>query len=171
MIGRPQADEAATYFFRYIDQTTGDDPLLLIQEQFEESMKLFSGISEEKSLFRYAPDKWSLREVLNHASDTERAFAFRALWFARGFESALPSFEQDIAAATASADTISWSAHVEEFYSVRRSTIALFKNMPADGWQRTGVAANNRFTVRAVAFIIAGHVAHHLTILHQRYLA
>ena len=97
MIGRPQADEAATYYFRYIDQTTGDDPFLLIEEQFEESMKLFSAISEEKSLFRYAPDKWSLRQVLNHVSDTERAFAFRALWFARGFETALPGQHSDLA--------------------------------------------------------------------------
>jgi len=171
MIGRPQPDEAATYYFRYIDQTMGDDPLLMIREQLDESMKLLSTISEEKSLFRYAPEKWSVRQLLNHVTDTERAFAFRALWFARGFDSALPGYDQDIAAATASADTISWSAHVEEFYSVRRSTIALFKNLPAEGWLRTGVASNNRFTVRAVAYVIAGHVAHHLTILRQRYLA
>ena len=163
-------DEAATYYFRYIDQTTGDDPILLIQEQLEESMKLCSTVSEEKSLFRYAPDKWSIRQLLNHVTDTERAFAFRALWFARGFEPPLPGYDQDIAAATASADAISWKAHVEEFDCVRRSTIALFKNMPMDGWLRTGVASNNRFTVRAVAYVIAGHVVHHLTILRQRYL-
>src|SRR5215470_17122128 len=165
MIGRPKADEAATYYFRYIDQTAGDDPVRMIQEQLAESMKLFSEISEEKSLFRYAADKWSIRQLLNHVTDTERAFAFRALWFARGFEPALPSYDQDIAAASALADTVHWNDHVEEYYSVRRSTIALLKNMPADGWDRTGVAANNRFTVRAVAYIIAGHAAHHLTIL------
>jgi hypothetical protein len=136
----------------------------------EESRALLAGISEETSLHRYAPDKWSIRELLNHITDTERAFAFRALWFARGFTSPLPGYDQNIAAAGAAADNIAWAAHVEEFERVRLSTISLFRNMPAEGWKRSGIASDNPVSVRALAFIIAGHVAHHLTILRERYL-
>src|SRR5438132_1061158 len=111
MISRPQTTEAAPYYFNYIDQVTGDDPLGALENQLEEA--LFSAISEEKSLHRYAPDKWSIRQVLNHVTDTERAFTFRALWFARGLESPLPSYDQNVAASGAEADRVSWAAHVE----------------------------------------------------------
>jgi uncharacterized damage-inducible protein DinB len=131
---------------------------------------MFRAISEEKSLYRYAPEKWSIRQTLNHVTDTERAFAFRALWFARGFDAPLPSYEQDIAAAGAEADRIPWAAHIEEFGHVRQATIALFRNMPADAWMRSGIASDNRFTVRAMAFLVAGHTTHHLKILRERYL-
>jgi len=166
---RPSSAEAAPYYFTYINQVVGDDPLGTLEKQFEESLELFASISEEKSKHRYAPEKWSIRQVLNHITDTERAFAFRALWFARGFQDPLPSYEQDIAAAGASADAVAWSAHIEEFRHVRLATISLFKNMPAEAWDRTGVASGNRFTVRAMAFITAGHVTHHLRILRERY--
>jgi hypothetical protein len=116
------------------------------------------------------PDKWSIRQVLNHVTDTERAFAFRALWFARGFATPLPGYDQNIAAAGAGADGVSWSAHVEEFRRVRFSTISLFRNMPPEAWTRGGIASEKPFTVRAVAFIIAGHLAHHIAILRERYL-
>jgi len=96
MQGRPATTEAAPYYFTYIDQVSGDDPLAAIREQLEPAVKFLSGIAEEKSLHRYAPDKWTLRQLLNHVTDTERAFLFRALWFARGFESPLPGYDQDI---------------------------------------------------------------------------
>ena len=170
MIGRPHPDEVAPYYFTYINQVSGDEPLQEIQSQVEDCRQLFSMISEEKSLHRYAPDKWSIREVLNHITDTERAFVFRALWFARGFDSPLPSYDQEISAAGAKADTISWSAHVEEFLRVRLATISFFQNLPAEAWMRAGIASDNPFTVRALAFIIPGHVAHHLKIVRERYL-
>lgn len=170
MIGRPRDDEAAPYYFKYIDQVAGDDVAAVIEEQLPEHMNLFSTISEEKSLYRYAPGKWSIRELLNHVNDTERAFAFRALWFARGFQSPLGSYDQEIAAAGAEADRIPWSAHVEEFRRVRLSTISLFKNMPPAGWARSGVASDHHVTVRALAFIIAGHLAHHARVLNENYL-
>ena len=170
MHGRPSSAEAAPYYFTYINQVVGDNPLTTIEKQLEESLEMFSAISEEKSKHRYAPDKWSIRQVLNHITDTERAFAFRALWFARGFQEPLPSYEQDIAAAGANADAVAWANHTEEFRRVRLATISLFRNMPAEAWDRTGVAAGNRFTVRAMAFITAGHVEHHLRILRERYL-
>ena len=170
MIGRPQENEAAPYYFTYINQATGDDPLALIEGQLDESVEFLSKISEEKSLHRYAPDKWSIRQVLNHLTDTERSFAFRVLWFARGFGAPLPSYDQTIAADGAEADKVPWLAHVEEFRRVRLATISLFRNLPEEAWMRNGIASDNRFTVRALAFIIAGHVTHHLEIVRTRYL-
>lgn len=170
MIGRPQDTEAAPNYFAYINQVTGDDPLATIDTQLDESLALFAGITEEKSLYRYAPEKWSIRQVLNHVTDTERAFVFRALWFARGFDSPLPGYDQDIAAASAGAESVPWSDHVAEFRAVRLSTISLFRNMPSEAWSRTGIASDNLFTVKALAFIIAGHVTHHIALLRERYL-
>lgn len=170
MIGRPQPDEAAASYFTYINQVTTDDPARAIEAQLDESLALFKQISEEKSLHRYAPEKWTIREVLNHITDTERAFTFRILWFARGFSDPLPGFDQNIAASGAGADKFPFAAHVEEFRNVRLSTISMFRNFPPDAWMRTGVASGNPFTVRALAFIIPGHVAHHLAILRERYL-
>jgi DinB superfamily len=170
MIGRPQKDETADYYFTYINQVDGDNALGVIESQLEPCLSLFSGISEERSLHRYAPEKWSIRQLLNHVTDTERAFAFRALWFARGFDSPLPGYDQNIGAAGAEADRISWAAHIEEFRRVRLSTISFFRNLPPDAWKRTGIASDNPFTVRALAFIIPGHVAHHVRVLREHYL-
>ena len=170
MTGRPQPGEAAEYYFTYIDRVTGDDAMRALESQLDETVALFARISDEKSLERYAPDKWSIREVLNHVNDTERAFAFRALWFGRGFEAPLPGYDQNIAAAGAAADSAAWSRHVEEFRSIRRATIALFGQLPAEAWSRGGVASDNYVTVRALAYIIAGHVSHHVAILKERYL-
>ena len=169
MIGRPEPSEAASYYFTYIDQAPGDNPVALLESQLESQTSFLANISEERSLYRYAPGKWSIREVLNHVSDTERAMAFRALWFARGFEAPLHSFDQEIAARGAGAGRIAWSAHVEEFRRVRLATISLFGNLPPTAWLRTGTASGNHFTVRALAFITAGHAAHHARILADRY--
>jgi len=169
MIGRPETSEAAPYYFTYINLVDSDNPIRVIEDQIDQASSIFSAIPEQKSLYRYAPDKWSMRQLLNHVTDTERAFAFRALWFARGFKEPLPSYDQNVAAAGAAADGVLWAAHVEEFRQVRLATIALFRNMPPDGWMRSGIASDNRFTVRAVAFVIAGHLTHHLKILRERY--
>jgi len=170
MNGRPQPNEAAPYYFTYIDQVPGENAFRVIESQLDECLQLLSTISEDKSLHRYAAEKWSIRQVLNHLSDTERSFAFRVLWFARGFDTPLPSYDQNIAARGAQADAVSWSAHVEEFKRVRLATISLFQNLPAGAWVRTGIASDNLFSVRALAFIIAGHVTHHFKILRDKYL-
>jgi hypothetical protein len=170
MIGLPQRTEAAPYYYMYIDRITSEDIVGVLETQLEELMPFLAGIDEMKSLYRYAPEKWSIRQVLNHITDTERAFVFRALWFARTFDSPLPSFDQDIAAAGAGADEVTWKCHVDEFRAVRQATVLLFRNMPAEAWMRTGIASGNPFTVRALAYIIAGHVAHHKAILEERYL-
>lgn len=169
MIGRPQPAEVASYYFTYIDQVPEDDPLPVIESQLDEYASFLAAVSDAKSLYRYSPGKWSIRQVLNHVTDTERAFVFRALWFARGFETPLPSYDQEISAAGAQADSVPWAAHVEEFRSVRRATVSFFGNLPAEAWMRTGVASGNPFTVRALAFIVAGHVRHHFKILQERY--
>ena len=135
-----------------------------------EMLQFLSGISEEQSLHSYEPGKWTIREVLNHVNDGERIFAGRALWFARGFTDPLPSFDQEIAVPMAQANNTSWADLVEEFKNVRLTTIALFKNLPEEAWSRTGVASDNPVSVLALAYIIAGHVAHHRGVLQEKYL-
>jgi len=166
----PDRTEAAEYYFTYINQVPTGDICGVLEAQFAETLALLHGISEEQSALRYAPDKWSIREVVSHVNDTERLFVFRALWFARGFDSPLPSFDQNVAISMAGADERPWRSHVEEFRAVRAATLAFFQDLPADAWARRGVASDNPFTVRALAYISAGHVSHHLRILRERYL-
>jgi hypothetical protein len=170
MTTRPAADEAAPYYFTYIDRITAEDVLPALESQLDPTMRLLAGISEEQSLHRYAPGKWSIRQLLNHVSDAERVFLYRELWFARGFDTPLPSFEQETAVAAADADQFSWASHVEEFRAIRIATLAFFRNLPADAWGRKGIASGSPVSVRAIAYIIAGHLAHHSAVLRQRYL-
>ena len=168
---RPDRTEAGEYYFTYIDRVPdGVDIRRVLEDQLPETLELLRGIPDEKSLHRYAPGKWSIRDVVNHLSDTERLFTFRAMWFARGFDSPLPSFDQDIAWAAAKADDRSWSSLIEEFAAVRAATIGFFRDLPANAWERRGIASGNPFTVRALAYTAAGHVAHHVRILRERYL-
>lgn len=167
---RPQPTEAAEYYSRYIDLITSDDIVPVFENQMGEMLEFLGGISEEQSLHSYAPGKWTIREVLNHVNDGERVFTGRAFWFARGFTDALPSFEQDIAVQAAHANNTSWADLVEEFKIVRLGTISFFKNMPEEAWDRTGIASDNPVSVRALAYIIAGHVAHHIGVLREKYL-
>jgi uncharacterized damage-inducible protein DinB len=167
---RPQSTEAADYYFKYIDLITSDEIVPAMENQMDEMLQFLNGISEEQSLYSYAPGKWTIREVLNHVNDGERVFTGRAFWFARGFTDALPSFEQDIAVQTAHANNTSWADLVEEFKYVRLSTISFFKSMPEEAWDKMGVASDNPVTVRALAYIIAGHVTHHMGVLREKYL-
>lgn len=169
-MSRPQATEAAPYYLTYIDRVSGDDIVDVMKLQLDDTAEILAGISEEKSLYRYAPDKWSIRQVINHLNDTERVFAFRAMWFARGFSDPLPSFDQTISATAARADDYSWASHVQEFQKIRQATLAFFRNLPVEAWLRSGIASGNSVTVNALGYIIAGHVAHHLAIVQQRYL-
>jgi len=170
MMGRPVQSEAAEYCWRYINQVVGEDPVVALEAQLAEALALFAGVSEERSLTRYAAGKWSIRESLSHVTDTERIFGFRALWFGRGLGQELPGFDQDVAVLEAAADRRAWAAHVEEFRRVREGTIALFGGMPEAAWSRSGVANGNATSVRALAFMVAGHAEHHLRILRERYL-
>jgi hypothetical protein len=171
MLTPPDRTEAAEYYFKYIEQAGEGDICRNLEAQLPETFALLDGISDQQSLGRYAPGKWSIREVVSHINDTERLFVFRAFWFARGFDTPLPSFDQEVAVAAAGADERSWTSHLEEFRAVRAATLAFFQNLPADAWLRRGVASERPFTVRALAYIAAGHVEHHMTILRERYLS
>src|SRR5881296_2820809 len=133
MRGRPEPDEAAPYYSYVIDPVPGDDILAVLESQLEEAPAFFRGISEEKSLYRYAPEKWSIRQVLSHLNDVERVFLSRAFWFARGFESPLPSFDQNVCADAAQAND-PWASHIEDFRSIRAATLTFFRNLPYDVW-------------------------------------
>jgi hypothetical protein len=170
MTERPDQTEAAQYYFTYIDQIGAGDIRDILEAQLGDTLSLLQGISEEKSLHRYAPDKWTIRQAISHVNDCERLFTFRALWFARGFESPLPSFDQEVAVSTADADARSLKRHIDEFGAIRAATLQFFRNLPTNAWMRRGVASGNPFTVRALAYITAGHVAHHNRILRERYL-
>ena len=170
MVSAPERAETAEYYHRYIDQVPAGDIRDVLEHQLGHASSMLEAISEEQSLHRYAPGKWSIREVVAHINDTERLFTFRAFWFARALGEPLPSFDQDIAASHAGADDRPWRSHLDEFRAVRAATIALFRNLPAEAWTRRGVASGNPFTVRALAYIAAGHVAHHLRILREQYL-
>ena len=169
-ITRPDRGEAAEYYFKYIDRVGDGHILDTLERQGHEAAAELERISEERSQHRYAAGKWSIREVLGHVNDTERLFVFRAFWFARGFDTPLPSFEQDVAAAASGADSRPWASLVDEFRSVRGATVSLFRTLPPDAWTRRGVASGNPVTVKALAFITAGHVAHHVAVLRERYL-
>jgi hypothetical protein len=169
MLARPQPNEAAAYYANYISRVAGDDVVAVLAEQLEEFSAFLSQISEEQSLYRYAPGKWSRRELLGHVNDTERVFTFRALWFARSFAAPLPSFDQEIAVPAADSESITWAEHVAEFRAVRSATLSLFRNLPEAAWSRSGIASDSPVTVRALAYITAGHAAHHLAVLRERY--
>jgi len=170
MTGRPAPTEAAPFYSTYIDRVTSDDVLAELESQLDPALRLFATITEQRSLRRYAPDKWSLRQLLSHVSDTERVFLYRALWFARGFDTPLPGFDQNIAVPHASADQFSWTSHIADFAAVRAATLSFFRNLPGEAWSRTGIASGNPVSVRALAYIVAGHAAHHIAILEERYL-
>jgi hypothetical protein len=166
----PDRSEAAEYYFTYIDQVPVGNICEVLRTQSDDFVALLKSIPDDESLRRYKPDKWTIRQVVGHINDTERLFVFRALWFARGFDSPLPSFDQHVAVATAGADERSWRSLIDEFLAVRASTVAFFSALPADAWTRRGIASGNPFTVRALAYVAAGHVIHHAAILRTRYL-
>ncbi len=170
MTRRPGRDEAEEYYFGYIDQVPGNLVLSVLASQLGEMLALFDGISDEQSLQRYAPDKWTIREALSHVNDAERLFVARAFWFARGFDSPLPSFDQNVAVKAAAANSQQWRTHVDDFRAIRTATLTFFRGLPPAAWDRRGIASDNPFTVRALAYITAGHAIHHNRILRERYL-
>ncbi len=168
-MGFPARNETAEYYFRYIDRIQNGDVLSVLQDQQKDIPLWLRTIGDERSLHRYQPGKWSMREVLGHINDAERLMIDRAFWFARGFDTPLPSFDQDVCINASNADKVSWQAHIEEFEAIRMSSIHFFRHLPTEAWMRRGIASDYPFTVRALAFIVAGHADHHLAILRDRY--
>lgn len=167
--GRPQADEYATYYGTYISKVTEEDILGVMEGEAARTQAVLRQIGEAKSLFRYSPDKWSIKEVVGHMADTERIMAYRAFRFGRADSQAIPGFEQDDYVRTANFDQVPFVELVQQLADLRRATLSLFKTMDDEAWSRRGTASGNPFSVRALAYIIPGHERHHMQVLHERY--
>jgi len=170
-VARPQADEYAPYYDRYISMIQGEDILNTLDQQRRQMMLLLSCRDEEEGDFRYAPDKWSAKEVIGHICDTERIFAYRALRFARADATSLEGFEQDDYVRNGPFAQRPVADMVEEFSAVRRATLSLFRVLDEAAWMRRGIANKNEVSVRALAYIIAGHELHHRRVLEEKYFA
>jgi hypothetical protein len=167
---RPAADEHPAYYTGYIDRVQVGKPPAVFGRQLAETLSLLGGISDEQSLARYAPGKWSIRDVVGHIADSERIMAMRALCIARGETAELPGFDENAYVAAAGFDARPWPALREELRRVREATIALFDGFTPAQLERRGRANNGEFTARAFGWIIAGHEAHHLGTIRERYL-
>ena len=167
---RPEASEYAPYYERYVSLVPDGDVVETLARQNEEVLALFGGITEERAGFRYEPGKWSIKEVVGHVIDTERVFAYRALAIARGDRAALPGMDQEEYMAGSDFDARTLADLAEEFSHLRRANVLMLRGLPPGAWSRRGVASGNEVTVRALAYIIAGHVAHHVQVLRTRYL-
>ena len=170
MSGRPQPNEFASYYSTYIDRIQSDDIVAVLATQFDETLAFLSQISEEQSLHRYAPDKWSMRELLGHVNDSERVFSVSRYVVCARLRGSAAQLRSGNWFKAANSDDVSWASHVDEFRAIRSATLAFFRNLPPDAWLRSGIASDNSVTVRALAYIVAGHVSHHLAILRERYL-
>jgi hypothetical protein len=170
-IGRPEPGEYAPYYDRYISLIQGTDILGTLESQRRQTMLLLSGREESDGDYCYAPDKWSAKEVLGHVCDTERIFAYRALRISRADRTPIEGFEQDDYVSNGPFATRPLCELIDDYLAVRRATLTLFRNLDDQAWIRRGIANKNDVSVRALAYIIAGHEAHHRRILEQKYFS
>jgi hypothetical protein len=167
---RPAPDEFAPYYGRYIDRVPDGDIVATLRDQVEETLRTLRAIPDARAGHRYAPDKWSIREVVGHLSDSERIFTYRALRIARGDETPLPGFDENAFVRRARLDDRSFAGLIDEYATVRAASVALFDSLFPEEWTRRGIASDKGVSVRALAWISAGHEIHHLEILRTRYL-
>lgn len=169
-VDRPAPDEYTEYYGGYIGRVPdGVDLLDLLAEQRDDTAATLSALPLGKGDYRYAPGKWSVKEVVGHLSDVERIMAYRALRIARGDTTPLPGFDENAYVPVAGCDDHALRDLVQEWVDTRQATITLFRNLPAEAWPRRGTANGNEISVRALAFIIAGHERHHRETLRTRY--
>jgi len=167
---RPGVDEYAAAFADYVDRIADDEDIVgVLGSQRDQALALLEGIAEARGGYRYAPNKWSIKEMVGHLCDTERVFAYRALRIGRGDTTPLPSFDDQAYVAEVRAGGRTLADLAAEWGDVRRATLALFRNLPAVAWDRRGTASDHPISVRALAYIIVGHVRHHLQVLEERY--
>ncbi len=166
---RPDASEYAPFLGTYVAEVPAGDVLQILEEQGHGTQRLLAGLSETQALQRYAPGKWSVKEVVGHLMDSERVFAYRALRFARADATALPGFDEQAWVPAGHFDARPLLALAAELEQVRRGTLALFRSFDAATLARRGTASNHEISVRALAYVIAGHERHHLRILRERY--
>jgi len=169
-ISPPEPTEHSPYYSRYTSLVPGSDILATLREQAPETVGLLSAIKEQQGDFRYAPDKWSIKEVVGHVLDTERIFAYRALRIARNDKTPIEGFEQDDYVRYGPFGNCRLSDLIEEFGHVRAATLDLFHGLDQEAWLRRGTANQNEISVRAIAYVIAGHELHHRQVLKEKYL-
>lgn len=168
-IARPAAGEYPESYAGYLASVAGDDAWAEMVAQPAEVERRLAALSEERALHRYAPAKWSVKEVLGHVADNERVFAYRALRFARGDETPLANFDENLYARTGRFDARPLEDLLEEFRTVRAATLSLVRTFDEEALGRIGVARGVRVSVRAIVWITAGHARHHLDVLRDRY--
>lgn len=166
---RPRADELAPAYLAYVDEVQGDDALAALEAGFLETQALVRRLGETRGGHRYAPGKWSVREIVGHLSDGERVFSYRAFRMSRGDRTPLASFDEDAYVAASGYDRRSLADLLEEFEYLRRASLALFRALDERAWAETGTASGKPFVVRAFPWIMAGHEAHHRRVLRERY--
>jgi hypothetical protein len=169
--GVPEPTEYAASFAGYIGRARAfTDPLAKLTVQREEVQTLLGPLSETQQLHRYAPDKWSVKQMLGHLIDAECIFSYRALRIGRGDQTPLAGFDEKVYVANAQTESCAWPELLHEFDHVRKSAELMLRHLPEAAWTRQGVSNNATISVRALVYIMIGHVAHHLDILRERYL-
>lgn len=170
MISKPQPSEYNPFYEPYVSKLDEKDLYLVLEEQLSAVAEFFNQIPEDKVDYRYGPDKWSIKEVLNHLNDAERVFAYRALSIIRGDKVELPGMDQNVYQDNCRMDTRTMSSLVREFQAIRTSTLALLENATEEDTLKEGIASGSRITVRGLAALIAGHYRHHIMIVKEKYL-
>lgn len=169
MIEKPGPSEYAPFYAGYIAALADGDILEMLENQTSELRQLATSIPADRETYRYGEGKWSVREVFGHMIDGERVFSYRVLRFSRGDETPLPGFDENQYVAASHFNQRPLSGIVDELVLLRRANLALLRSLAPEAWTRTGTANNHPVSVRALAFIMAGHVRHHLNILRDRY--
>lgn len=169
-MAKPQASEFPPYFGRYIAKVEAENVAAAVHRYAEELNRFYTGLPEEKADYRYAPDKWTLKELLQHVIDTERIFSYRVLRISRGDQTPLPSFDENTYAANSKAGDRSFASLKEEFLAVRKATDLLLLSLTEEQFQQQGVASGLPVTANAIGYITFGHLLHHKEVLEERYL-
>lgn len=167
--GHPLESEYAPYYQGYVAHVNEDEILPVLRSQLDALDVLLGRVSPEHETFRYAEGKWSIREVVGHLIDAERVFGYRAFSIARGERQNLPGFDENEYMLTAPYEQIELEDLLSELRLVRLANIAMLRNLDEESWLRMGTANDNQVSVRALAFIMAGHLRHHMGVLRERY--
>jgi hypothetical protein len=167
---RPGPSEYSEALAGYVGQIgDSEDVLEVLNRQLEELRARLAGLPESRGDYRYAPEKWSIKEIVGHLSDVERIFCYRALRIAREDATPLPGFDENAYVPPSGFAERTLADLLAEWADVRRATLSLFRHLPGEAWERRGTASNKTVSVRALAYAIAGHVRHHLRVLGERY--
>jgi DinB family protein len=167
---RPAAGEYLPYYDKYISLVPEDDALEALTRQRDEMFPMLRRLTEAQGALRYAPGKWSIKQVLGHVTDGERVFAYRAMRFARADTTELPGFDENAYVAAATFDAQPLSELIEQLEGLRVASITMFRGLEEAAWTRGGKANGDLCTVRALAYILAGHARHHMGLIQERYL-